>query len=295
MRLWCVAGLALAASACSPGVGRDPVFPDATVRVEAGVPDVGFVDAGFRDAGPQDVPVFLPDAGPPARYPFTGVFGILGDPSLLYAREVQGRLHVVVGGFPYSYVGTISEAGQVDLRSPELEASNCTIPVLRGTYSRPDALHDLLHQTCNAQGQAISSQLRGGFIQDYDAQVSGEYEVQTRVTTDIMNCMGLGPIPETGHWGVNLLSDGTIAVFVAWDPVRANMVYFGRAQGDLSAFTALNYATADTGGTQYAMQARFEQLTALDPVRILGSRDVYLPQEGCTVSVAFEATRVAGP
>jgi len=289
------ATLLLVAVGCSPGVGRDPVFPDAMVRLEAGVIDVGPADAGVKDSGPQDVPVFLPDSGPAPSFPFTGVFGILGDPSPLFAREVQGMLHVVIGDFPYTYIGTIDEAGQVDLRSAELAGSNCTQARITGTYARADALHDLLHQTCNAQGGPVSAEIRGGFNGDYDARVSGEYEVEVTVTGDVSNCFGLGTIPDKGAWGVSLLPDRTIAVFTARDPVGPAVAYFGRAETDLSGFSALHHLDASGTGTQFAMTARFEQPSALDPMQIVGTRDLILPDLGCTLSASFVGTRVTAP
>lgn len=292
-RAWLLAPLALVA--CSPGVGRDPVYPDAAVRAEAGVPDVGPPDAGSADAGPRDVPVFLPDSGPRPRFPFTGVFSILDDPASLFAREVQGRLHIVVGDFPYTYVGTIDEDGAVDLGSTELTASGCPEPRITGTYSREDTLHMLLHETCNGRGEPVSANLRGGFVADFDPAVSGEYEVRMQVVTDPMGCFGLGPVPQAGRWGLDVLSDRTLAVFVAYDPVGPPAVYFGRAQANLSSFTAVHHLDAQVNGPQVAMSAQLVQPTANDPVQMIGTRDVYLPDTGCTFSVSFEATRVAAP
>ena len=219
----------------------------------------------------------------------------MDSPASLFAREVQGHLHVVIGDFPYTYLGTIDEAGRVDLFSPELSASGCPEPRLTGTYSRPDALHSLLHETCNARGEPIRAELRGGFVADFDPRLSGEYEVEMQVTSDVTGCIGLGPVPERGRWGLDLLGDATLAVFVAEDPVGPPAVYFGRAQPDLSAFTATHHLDATANGPQVAMQARVEAVSANDPVRLVGSRDVFLPATGCTFSVGFEATRVAGP
>lgn len=289
-----LAGLVALAAGCSPGVGRDPSYPDATVRAEAGVGEAGFPDAGFADTGPRDVPVFLPDSGPPPSFPFTGVFGILGDNASLFAREVQGRLHVVIGDYPYTYVGTIGEGGAVDLVSTELQGSGCSGARIFGTYSRADALHALTHETCNNQLEPLRSQIQGGFLADYDPQISGEYEVTMQVTSDVTNCFGLGPVAETGRWGLNMLGDRSLAVFVADDPVGPPAVYFGRAQAGLAGLTAAHHLDANPTGQQVAMQARIEQIDSTQPVRLIGTRDVYL-STGCTFTVAFEATRVAAP
>lgn len=285
----------LVVTACSPGVGRDPVYPDATVTPEAGPQDALPKDVGFADAGPRDVDVFTPDATPLPSFPFTGVFGILDDSAPLFAREVQGRLQIVVGDFPYVYVGTIDESGAVDLGSGELSASGCPEPRIHGTYSRSDALFMLDHETCNAQGQPVASEIRGGFRNDFESTVSGEYDVQMQVVTDASGCFGLGPIPETGRWGLSALPDGTLSMFVAHDPVGPPAVYFGRVNSAGSAFAATHHLDAASNGPQLAMQARFDQPTANDPLKVIGTRDVIRPADGCTFSVAFEATRLASP
>lgn len=295
MRAGWLCGL-LTVVSCSPGVGRSPVFPDAAVRPEAGIADSGPPDAGFVDAGPRDVPVFLPDTGPPPPlYDFTGSYGILNSSDALFAREVRGELHLVIGAFPYTYTGTIDAAGQVDLTSPELANSGCPEARITGTFSRPDTLFDLQHQTCNTAGEPLNGQIRGGFASNYDDRVSGEYEVRMEVINDVTNCIGLGVLSDPGYWGVSVLSDRTIAVFVAEDPAAAPAVYFGRAQQDLSGFDALQHLDAAANGSQFAMRARIELISALDPVRIVGTRDVFRPGTGCTFTVSFEASRISAP
>ncbi len=282
--------------ACSPGVGRAPVFADAAVVAEAGVTDSGPADAGFVDSGPRDVPVFFPDAGPPPpAYDFTGVYGILNSSDLLFAREVRGQLHLVVGAFPYTYTGSIDGSGEVDLISPELANSQCPEARITGRFSRSDTLFQLEHQTCNTSGEPLNGQIRGGFARNYDDRVSGEYEVRMAVTVDATNCIGLGVVQDSGYWGVSLLDDRTVAVFVAEDPLGAPAVYFGRAQQNLSGFDALQHFDAATNGAQFSMRAQIDLISALEPVRISGTRDVFLPETGCTFTVNFEATRIQAP
>ena len=290
-----LAALILLAAGCTDGPGRPPVFADAAVRPEAGATDVGFEDAGFEDAGPRDVPVFVPDSGPPPAYPFTGQFGILNDSSPLFAREVQGRLHLVVGGFPFNYVGTIDEAGRVAVASAELAASGCPEPKITGRYARADTTFQLVHQTCNGQGQTVRSELTGAFFQGFVPEVSGTYEVRMGVTQDPTNCFGLGPVGPSGWWGLSVAADRTVALFVADDPVGPPAVYFGRATGDLSSFSALHHLDAAPNGPQMAAQVQLSQPTALDPVQITGTRDVFHPDTGCTFSVAFSGVRVDAP
>lgn len=285
----------LAAAACSPGPGRDPVFPDAGARPEAGPIDAGAPDAAPRDAGPADVPVFLPDAGPSPAFPFTGVFGILNDGAPLFAREVGGRLHVVVGDFPYSYLGTIDPEGQVELGGPPLAASGCPEPGLSGRYSRPDTLYDLVHASCTPRGEPFTAALRGGFEADFDPRVSGEYTVRVEVTSDVTGCVGLGPVSEEARWAISALSDRTLVVFTADDPLAEPAAYFGRAQPDFSAFAASQYLEASTGGPQVSLQGRFVQASVNDPLRVEGTRDVHRRETGCTFSARFEGIRVAAP
>lgn len=283
-------GLVALAAACSPGPGRAPVFADAAVRPEAGV-----IDAGFFDSGVNDAAVVPFDAGPPPEFPFTGVFGIVDDANPLFAREVQGQLHLVVGAFPYTYVGTIDEAGRVDVSSAELAGSGCTINGITGTYARTDALYDLQHVTCNARGETVESRLQGAFTADYDGTWSGAYAVRMEVVTDVMGCLGLGALEDPGLWSLSLLGDGSVAIFVAEDPLAAGVVYFGRARPDRTSFTALQHLDANANGPQVSMQGMMALPMNDVPASFSGRRDVFLPETACTVSVAYVAERVAAP
>lgn len=292
------AGLAaLILAACTDGPGRPPVYTDASVTPEAGVEDTGPADAGEpEDSGPQDVLVVLPDSGPLPEYAFTGQFGILNDSNPLFAREVQGYLQLVVAGLPYDYVGTIDADGNVAVVSTELAGSGCPEPRITGRYTRTDTTFELLHKTCNAAGDPVSSTIRGGFFQDFNPAVSGTYEVTMAVTRDLANCFGLGPVGGRAYWGLSVAADRTVSLFVAADPVGPPAAYFGRfTSQDLSAFSAIHHLDATNDGPQVAMQAQLSQPTANDPVQIAGTRDVYLPETGCTISVEFSGVRVDAP
>jgi hypothetical protein len=286
----------MALAACTDGPGRPPTFADAAVRPEAGPTDSGPPpDAGFEDAGPRDVPVFVPDSGPLPEYAFSGQFGILNANDPLFAREVQGRLQLVIGGFPFSYLGTISEDGVVDLASAELAASGCPEARITGRYSRTDTTFQLTHTTCNASGEPLRATLTGAYFQDFIPSVSGAYTVEQAVVRDITNCFGLGPVPGEAHWGLSVASDRTVSLFVADDPVGPSVAYFGRATSELTSFDALHHLDADINGTAFAVRAELAQPNAHEPVQLSGSRDVVLPDRGCTISVQFSGVRVAAP
>jgi hypothetical protein len=282
-----------ACAACSPGAGRDPIFTDAAVRdatpVDATpVPDVGVPDAGIRDGT-----VVLPDAGPQPSYPFTGVYGILNADDSLYAREVGGLINIVIGDFPYEYSGTIDEAGNVSTTSPELSRSGCAIARIAGTYDRVAAMYTLLHETCNAVGDPIASRISGGFLANFSPEFSGVFELVAEVVLNPNGCWE-GPISNNPvRFAVNYLASGAIAVFTANDLVAEPAWYRGTAGND-GTFSAIHRVDA-MGSVQTAMSGRFEQATANDPLRLIGTRDVYDTVKGCGFSITFDGTRVELP
>lgn len=284
---------AVSACACSPGPGRDPVFRDAAVVLDAAPADSGAFDAGDRrDAGVRDANVVLPDAGPPPSYPFTGIFGVFDSADPIFAREVNGRLNLIVGRMPYSYVGSITEAGEVDLVSPELTRGGCLEARILGSYGRSDTQLALQHRSCNAQGQAISSNLRGAFADDFDPRRSGIYRLEGQVVLNTPPCWTGNQAGNVVFYGVSFTGDGSVAVFAAHDVIDEPAVYVGRTTGP-NGFAAIQIASAASGAPQFSLTGSLEQVSVNDPLVLRLERDVYDPVRGCAFRMVLVGQRVA--
>ena len=287
---------ALCSIACGPGVGRPSIILDGTVYPEAGPIDAeGYADALPRDAGTGDgdVGVFVPDSGEEIRYPFTGVFGILNTADSLYAREVDDRLMLIVGRPPFIYHGTIDEAGNVDVSSPPLTRSGCALARITGSYDRVAATYELRHQTCSEiDGTPLDGMIRGGFGQDFSG-ASGNYEMTASLIQDLNGCADSNQ-PQPVKIGVNLLSDGTIAVFSGIDIVIEPAVYVGRLNGNGSGFSSL-FAIDANATQEYGMSGEFSQPNGNEPVMLMGIRDVWDPEQNCAFRVMLEGERSEAP
>ena len=241
-------------------------------------------DVGFMDAGSPDLPVL--DMGPPPAFPFTGVFGILNTPDALVAQEVDGVLMAIVGRPPYIYVGTISEGGDVDLTSHVILRSGCGQARLTGIYDRVNAVFELTHTVCSEDtGLPVTSMIRGGFGQDFDPGASGIYEL-TATPTPVGDpgCYMGGP--QSVRYGVSSLADGTVIIFTAHDLIEEPAVYIGQPVSGGGIQTALPVEG-------HAFSAFFEQVTANDPLRMTGERDVFQPQGPCFFRIVVEGERVS--
>lgn len=269
-----------------PDAALDAAAPDAVPRDAAPVDAAGAPDSGGFDGGAND-------AGPPVRYPFTGVFGIVNDASLLYAREVDGQLLLTVGRFPYVYFGQVDREGQVSADGPVLEAGGCPQARITGTYDRFTATFDLVHRTCNAQILPVEGRIRGGFGQDFSFARSGEYDLQASVTLDLAGCYR-GPDPVAVRYAVNQLDDRQLQVFTVNDPTGQATVYIGQLQPGLERAN-LTRTLSPTGTSGLAMTVLFSRVTALDPWRLTGSQDVYDAVRDCTYRVELDGVRVRAP
>lgn len=286
-------GLVALAAACSPGPGRDPVYPDASIRLrDAAAADAELQpDATIPDVGPYDGAVELPDAGPPPSYPMSGVFGFFDGSGKLYAREVDGWLSLYLGDFqavtstPYHYTGTISEDGEVETVSAELMGRGCKSARIYGRYDRASANFVLTHETCNQSGQPLVSGLTGGFEVNFDPARSGIFELQATVT-GTGGCWE-GPTSAVVRYGVDFIATGAMSVFCADDLLGFQQFYLG--QGDREAFSALDssFGMAITGA--------FTMVTALDPVRLRAERDAFDPVTGCGFHISLDGVRVELP
>jgi hypothetical protein len=284
----------LSFAACSPGPGRVPVFPDATVYDALPRDASPTPDAGMTDTGPRDALVVVNDAGPMVMSPFTGVFGILNAQDNLYARESDGRLNIVIGDFPYEYSGTIDEAGNVETSSPELTRSGCVEARVHGLYDRTSATYQLVHATCNTQGDPLSSAISGGFLRNFVPAFSGVFDLTADVTANPAQCWEGALTDLSLRVAINLLESGAIAVFTVQDLLPQSAWYRGMAGGDGS-FTAIQRSDAGAAPTRVSIMGSFSQATEQDPLRFTGIRDVYDPVKGCAFTIAFDGTRVALP
>lgn len=298
-RVWGALAIAVVFG-CSPGPGRDPEFPDGGPVRDVGPRDSGpGRDAGFRDGGPRDANVMLRDGGPQQEYPFTGVFEIYDSAQQLFARELDGKLMLIVGGPPYIYTGTIDADGDFDLTSPGLTASGCNNPRITGSYERTSTLYVISYRSCNAQLEVFETQLRGLFANDYDHLRSGTYEVDATIFANITNCWGGDTTTSGWRWAASFLDAGnTVILFAATDFVDVPNVYIGTYESGSYAFRATHHVTANSNGEGYAMSASFSQPTLNDPLVMSGQRDVYDatgPIGPCFFTVNFGGPRVASP
>lgn len=284
---------ALGLMGCLPGPGRDVVFPDAMADIrELGVPDLGTApDAGRFQAG--DVPVGVTDFGTRPRFPFTGVFSAFGTNGNLLAREIDGRLAVVIETAPYVYVGTIDPEGRVDARSPVQERGGCPEATLKGQYGRFDATLVLQHRTCNARGELVTLSLQGGFLTDFVPALSGVYAGRVEALVDAFGCaQGVAPSPL--RWGVNILSDGRALVVTLFDPIEEPFVYLGRLSNGTLALLAPVASRAEAQGV--AFQGALAPAAAGQRAGLSGRRDVWRPVGGgCTFSMDVKLSRVDSP
>jgi hypothetical protein len=287
-----ILGCLLGPAACVNGPGRTPLYadaeeyPDSTARDASPLPDAQDYDA----EPPTDAMVRLPDAGMPGTSMFTGVFGILNDTQdPLYAREVDHKLNLVVGRFPYEYTGTIQSDGTVDARSSELMRSGCVVARIYGSYERSSGLFHLVHETCNAMFMTLTSSMTGGFASDF-AVWSGVYDLQATVVSDTSSCaVGIHTVPV--RYGFSLLAH-EIFVFTADDLISTPQFYGGAWSG--TSFSAI--WRSDVGGTiKSTITGQFSQPTANDPVHFSGTRDVYDPVKTCSFSITLAGYRSMAP
>lgn len=280
--------LLLALASCTPGPGRQAMYLDAEVHPDAFFPDAR-ADAGFADTGVPDSSISLPDGGPLPQYPMTGIFGIVGDRSPVYAREVNGRLNLVIGAPPYIYTGTIAASGAVRLESRPLAFAGCQGASVTGTYDRSAAFYVFRHDTCGGNGARLNVELRGGFDSDYDPRVSGVYEVSANVSLDAQGCARtVGE--RLVRWAINVIPGSNAAsVFTAVDAFEEPTLYLGT-------FTSANGNVTVLDPTfNVSLTGSIVQPTANDQPTFRGRRDVVNPERGCSYTVTFEGHRIAFP
>jgi hypothetical protein len=281
-------------AACTSGPGRPPrTFDDAEVE-EAGYRDATAFDASPYDGGlDRDYGALVIDGGGRSSFPFSGVFGILNSGDPLFAREVNGRLNLVVRDFPYVYTGTIANDGTVDTVSTVLMRSGCAVAKITGRYDRDQAAYVLEHRTCNSGGMPLSSEMMGGFANDFDHSVSGIYELHITVMSNPGNCYG-GMNGVLVRYGFNFLPGGAMAIFTAEDVIPTPTWYQGQSGADGS-FSATERLGAQDPNPVTSMSGSFTQATANDPVRFSGHRDVWDPLRSCGFSVQLDGVRTVMP
>lgn len=297
-----VLGLLVAlGTACSPGPGRPPVYPDAALDlgVDSGEADLGAPeDAGAPDADPLDgYTIVLPDGGTPETYVFTGTFFINGQTERLYAREAGGRLSLIVGGPPYVYSGTIDENGNVDVRSEAQERSGCAVARITGLYERRTAFYTLRHQGCGLTLTPFDVELRGQLVglasEDYENSISGIYRVLVTVGSNL-GCTLAAPSPLTLHYAVNVLAGGRqIVVYTAEDVLGTPDHYIGTMSPENLQFSAIMRHTMGEHLLDASMNARIERFGDADPPRLVGTQDAVDFEASCSVSMSLDGVRVS--
>lgn len=286
---------------CSPGPGRPPVYPDATVDlgVDLGPSDSGVhPDAAELDAGPLDgSTIVLPDGSTEEIYVFTGTFFINGQTERLYAREVSGSLSLIVGGHPYVYHGTIDDNGNVDVRSEAQERSGCALAQVTGVYERRTAFYTLRHRGCGLTLTPFDVEIRGQLVdqasEDYENSVSGIYRVVATVGSNL-GCNLVAPSPLTLHYAVNVLAGGRqIVVYTVEDALGTPDHYIGTMTPSNLQFSAIKYHTMGEHLLDAAMSGRIERFGDADPPRLIAQQDAVDFERSCSVSMAIDGVRVS--
>ncbi len=286
--------LILACAACTQGPGRTPIFPDTGVEEDAGPRDATIFDAAPVDTGQDyDAGFQVTDTGPKMSFPFTGVFGILNSSSPLFAREVDGKLSLVVSDFPYVYTGTIANDGTVDTTGTSLMRAGCAVAKITGKYDRDGAQYVMTHRTCNAQGAPLVSTIMGGFTQNFVESVSGVFELRITVMSNPNGCYS-GQDGALVRYGFDFLPNGVVQIFTAEDVISTPAWYEGQSAGDGS-FSATQKLTPQDPNPTTSMMGQFTQPTANDPLRFSGNRDIYDPVKMCGFSVLLSGTRTIAP
>lgn len=278
--------------------GQAPVFADAAAVQDAIVEDARPpIDTGPRamDSGAADAISVLADAAPAPWFPFSGVFRIVGA-GVLFAREVDQHLSLIVDVFPNVYTGTITRDGRVMLTGDVLARSGCPTAAIRGTYIRDQAFHTLELSTCNAQGATVTAPIQGGFDRDYEPTVSGVYELTATLAMDLDGCYR-GPRSQTVRYGLSFdPASGSVAVFTtADDVIDAPAMYIGTYDRGTFALSALSRPFASASNFDVSMRGRFEQPDPLQPPRFIGQRDVLDVRRQCGFSITLDGPRIERP
>ena len=283
--------------ACNVSPGRPAVYDDAQVAGQSS--DSGLVwdaaamtpELGVRDTGPG-----LLDAGPKPAFAFTGVWSIFDQASVLYAREVDLSLNLIIGGFPYVYTGTISVDGDFELQGNSLIRSGCSSARLTGNFNRSSSFYTLRHTSCNGQGEVFETDLRGSFQSSFTPSRSGIYRLSGTVVTDLQACYTGRPGPYELIYGVSLdPNSGNLAIFTAKDIIEQPMVYLGSYSASDDAFSLQHTPFFGSMDGVTAFTGRFEQFGGNDPLRLVGQRDVIDPDTLCQFTMVVEGTKISGP
>lgn len=284
--------------ACSSSPGRRATYDDASIPKDTGFettqPDarVPAVDAGFlfADAGS------FADAATPISEDFSGVWSMFDQSAALYAREVESRLSLIVGAYPYVYTGTISQSGEFELTSLVLALSGCESPRIEGSFNRQNGFYTLNHDSCDSQSRPFTAAIRGSFQSRFESSRSGVYELSSQIVLDYDGCLGGLPASTTANYGVSIDAvSGQAAVFTATGVSEIPLVYLGRyspADDGISA-THTPFVGAVDGVT--SLQIQFSQANANVPVQMSGFRDFVDALTFCRYRVQFDGYRSQAP
>lgn len=289
--------------ACVPEPGRLPNYPDAD-PLDAGQMD-GFEIRDVRydppDTGPVDSAIGLRDTGPPVSYPFTGVFVMNGSSEKLYAREVSGRLSLIVGSSPNEYIGLIDQNGNVRLGSEILNRTGCATSSITGVYERATAFYTLQRTGCDGSGQPFNQDLRGNLVpdprDDYESAYSGVYQLELTVMFNPGGCFE-GPMgPYTKRYGLSILPGATgVVVFTGEDIIGHPVNYIGVIDTqNLSIFANHRPFGAPNANVDVALTGQIAQFDPMGVPQFSGQQDVYDFDKQCGFSLVFSGERVDRP
>ena len=283
---------------CSRNPGRRATYDDAAVSADTATdpawldaripePDAGFL---YADAGS------FADASIPPSADFSGVWSMFDQSSDLYAREVESRLSLIVGGFPYVYTGTISASGQFELTSLILALSGCENPRIEGSFNRQNGFYTLSHESCDSQLRPFKADLRGSFKSWFEENRSGVYELTSQIVLDYDGCLGTLPTPTSAVYGVSV--DGRtrqVAIFTAKGVSEIPLVYFGRYSVDDDGISATHTPAVGAVDGVTSLQIQFSQPNANVSPQLTGFRDFIDPLTYCRYRVQFEGQRSRWP
>jgi len=276
------------------------VYDDARVSIDAEqaldaqtAQDAGH---GWPDFGVRDARTNVIDAGPLPQIPFSGVWSVFDQASVLYARQVDAELSLIVGGFPFVYTGTIASDGAFQLLGNTLIRSGCSGARIEGQFDARTSFYTLKHQSCDSNGQAFETNLRGAWQSFYDVRRSGVYRLSATVVLDLSACYTGRTGPYEVIYGFSVDSTtNRFAAFTAQDLITRSMIYLGNYSPSSDSFSSQQTPFTAPGDFDTAFSGQFEQFGTNDPVGFVGQRDVIDPDTQCSFSLRLEGQRIRGP
>lgn len=281
--------------ACSPGPGSEAADFDAGRPTPTDGPHLVPWDDVRTDAGAsEDAGPAPSDPEPQPKYFFTGVFGIAGSPQSVIAREVDGRLLLMIRRFPQVYVGDIDEAGQFSLKSPIQLRSGCAKAEIQGQFDRVALRYQLHYEGCeDTEPTPVTGNMEGRFMHAFDADRSGVFEGRAEVLSDACEPKADAA---TVRWTVNVYGFAPTLRMLMWpaiEPFSPDAAYFGVMDVEKQSLPGTAWSTqaeqVAAGGV--GLDGHFVQKNLNDPLVLSGRRQVFDPDSGCVYPLDFSLTR----